>query len=97
MKATTFYILIYINTANGYQSIGKFFIGDNREIAEALFNQLQGDTAVDDKTMLTIELMETMNDLPINLHIKSCTLKELADNCCLITKELFKSINLEDL
>ncbi len=97
MKATTFYILININTANGYQSIGKFFIGDNRAVATTIFNQLKGDTSVDDKTMLTMELMETFNELPLNLKIKTCTLKELGDNCCLITKELFKTINLEEL
>lgn len=97
MKATTFYILININTANGYQSIGKFFIGDHRELADSLFNQLKGATEVDDKAMLTMELMETFNTLPLNLKMKTCTLHELADNCSLITKELFKAINLEEL
>ena len=45
--------------------------------------------------MLTIELVETVNELPVNLHILACTLEELTYNCRIITKEAFKLHNLK--
>jgi len=47
--------------------------------------------------MLTMELMEMLNDLPYNLKIISCTLEDIGENCKLISKEIFKAINLEEL
>jgi hypothetical protein len=41
--------------------------------------------------------METRDDLPVNLKLITCTLEELAENCKLITKEIFKINNLEGL
>jgi hypothetical protein len=38
--------------------------------------------------------METFNDLPLNLHIITCTLEQLAANTSIITKELFRSHNI---
>lgn len=97
MKATAYYILINIKSANGFESIGKFFIGNNAESADSLFYQLQGSSEVDENTMLSMELMETIQDLPQNIRIISCSLEQLAFNCRIITKETFKNINLEDL
>ncbi|HQV56284.1 MAG TPA: hypothetical protein PLX17_12240 [Chitinophagaceae bacterium] len=97
MKATAYYILINIKTANGFESIGKFFIGNNSEAADALFYQLQGSSDVDENTMLSMELMETVRELPQNIRIISCSLEQLAFNCRIITKDTFKNINLEDL
>lgn len=97
MKPTAYYILINIKTANGFESIGKFFIGNNSELADSLFRQLKGNNDVDENTMLTMELMETVLELPQNIQIISCSLEELAYNCRIITKETFRSINLEDL
>lgn len=50
---------------------------------------------VDEKTMLTIDFMETINDLPVNLQIMACTLEDLAFNCKIIAKEAFKIFNLK--
>jgi hypothetical protein len=41
-----------------------------------------------------MELMETVNDLPLNIKMISCSLDELTENCRLITKETFNIINL---
>ena len=45
--------------------------------------------------MLTIDLVETIHDLPVNLHILACTLDELVFNCKIIAKEAFKIFNLK--
>ena len=97
MKTTTYYILINIKTADSFVSIGKFFIGNNRRLADKLFNKLKGSSEVNEKTMLAMEFMETADGLPLNLQIISCSLGELAANCRIITKETFKAINLEEL
>lgn len=95
MKRTTFYLLLNLRTANGYESFGKFIIGNNRTMAYSLFAQLKGNKEVDEKAVLTMELMETINELPLNLQIISCTLEQLQLNCGTITKEIYKEMNLE--
>jgi hypothetical protein len=96
MKETTFYIILNIRTANGFESTGKFFIGNDREFARATFMALKGDDNVDEKTMLSLELRETVNGLPVNMQIISCTLDQVAENCKIITKEAFRLFNLKD-
>ncbi len=97
MKQTAYCILLNIKTGNGYENFGKFFVNNHRNFAYALFEKLQGSYDVGEKAMLTMELMESVNGLPFNLKMISCTLEELMENCRLITKETFKAINLEDL
>ena len=78
------------------ESIGKFYIGDNRNYAYALFGKLKGADDISEKDVLFLDFMETVDSLPYNLKMKSCTLNELAENCKIITKELFKLNNLEE-
>jgi hypothetical protein len=94
MKETVFYIVISIKTANGLESIGKFYIGNNREKARTVFSQLNGNPDVDERTILTLDLVETVNDLPLNMQMITCTLKELGDNCKIIVRETFKFLTL---
>ncbi|MBZ5857691.1 hypothetical protein [Flavihumibacter profundi] len=91
---TTFYILLHVNTPGHLQTFGKFYIGNDKEFAHALFSRLKGNSDIDGNGILYAELMETHNDLPVNIQILSCTLGELAENCRIITKEVFKLWNL---
>ena len=95
MKENTFYAVLSIRTADGFENFGKFNLGNNKEAASNVFRQLRGSAAVDEEAMLTIDLVETINDLPVNVHILACTLEELAYNCTIITKEIFKIFNLK--
>ncbi len=95
MKETIFYILLNFKTPKGFESFGKFIIGNRRNMAYPLFKKMKGSSVVDDSSMLTMELRETVNELPLNVKIMTCTLEELAENCSLITKEKFKVVNLE--
>lgn len=88
---TTFYILFSIKTAEGLENYGRFYIGNDRNEAYELFAKLKGDDDVHESNMLFLELMESVNNLPVNMKIKSCSLRELGENCELITKEVFKS------
>jgi hypothetical protein len=49
MKQATFYIVLNLRTSNGYECFGKFIIGNNKETATAIFNQLKGRKNVDEK------------------------------------------------
>lgn len=94
---TQFYILLNIKTGTELESYGKFFIGNKKATAYSIFNQLKGSREVNEKNMLYMELMETVNGLPVNLKLINCTLDELVFNCRLITKEIFKLFNLTDI
>lgn len=92
---TQFYIVLNVKTNKGPESFGRFFIGNNRERAYEIFKQMKG-TGADEKNVLYIDFMETIDGLPVNLKILSCTMTQLAENCKIITKEVFKLFNLEE-
>jgi len=91
---TTFYIVLTMRTADGFETFAKFFTGNDRDFAHNVFNKLKGDENTNEESILHIELIETKNELPINIKIISCSLEELAENCKIIVKELFKYHNL---
>ena len=95
MKAQ-FYITLTLKTSKGLESFAKFSIGNDRDHAFAIFKQLKGIHEVSEKNILYIDFMETKEGLPVNLDVMTCTLNQLAENCRIITKELFKSKGLGD-
>lgn len=92
---TQFYILLTLKTAKGLESFAKFFIGNSRERAAAIFQKLKGTSDISEKDVLFIDFMETIEGLPVNLNCISCTLGEIAENCAIITKEVFILQNLD--
>ncbi len=94
---TTFYIQLNMKTIAGYEAFGKFTLGKDRQLATNVFNQLKGTRQVDESAVLYVDLIEEKDGLPINLEIMSCKLAEIAENTKIITKELFKSINLKEI
>ena len=48
-----------------------------------------------DHCVLQMDLMETKNNLPVNIKVLGCTLEEMAENCKTIAKETFKIFTLE--
>jgi len=93
---TQFYITLTLKTVKGLERFAKFFIGNNRARAFAIFKQLKGMNEVTEKNVLYIDFLETKEGLPVNLDVITCTLNQLAENCRIITKEIFKLENLED-
>lgn len=91
---TRFYITCHINTPAGPEVFGRFEIGNDREKAYELFSMLKGDKEMNGQNILCLELMETVNELPVNINMLGCTLNELAENCRIITKEVFNRHNL---
>jgi hypothetical protein len=92
---TTFSILLNVKTCNGYETYGKFFIGNNRKAALDIWKMLKGNAAVNDGTILHMELMETAGNIPVNIYILGCTLEQITENTKIITKETFKLFSLK--
>jgi len=95
MAETRYHIELHVKTGNDFQCYGKFFLGKNRKLANNIFHQLKGIRKVTDKTILHLDLVEAKNELTTNIQMISCSLDELAENCKIITKEIFKFSNLE--
>ncbi|GAC1312912.1 MAG: hypothetical protein NVSMB24_35360 [Mucilaginibacter sp.] len=94
---TQFYILLSLKTRQGFVDYGQFLFGDDREAAYGLFGQLKGDQNIRDTCVLHIDLMETVDELPVKIKSICCTLEELGWNSKLIAKEIFRLKNLEEM
>ncbi|MBS1528751.1 MAG: hypothetical protein JSU01_00465 [Bacteroidetes bacterium] len=93
---TQFYILLSLRTPGGFENYGHFDFGHDREAADKLFTQLEGSKELTDRCILHIDLMETVNLLPVKIKTICCTLDQFARNSKLIAREIFKQKNLKD-
>ncbi|MBK0378478.1 hypothetical protein [Mucilaginibacter segetis] len=92
---THFYIWLSLRTGRGFVNYAQYFLGDDREAATSLFEKLKGNK--NDLIPLHLDLMETADDLPVKIKSICCSLDELGENCKLISRELFRISNLEDM
>ena len=92
---TQYTILINMKKEKEIVNIGHFKVGNDAGVASSIFKKMKGTEIVDEKPLLYMELVESRDGLPFNLQMLSCTLEEMAANCRLITKEIFKYHNLE--
>src|SRR5689334_5547405 len=93
---TQFYILLSLKTAEGFVAFGQYFFGNDRDAAYALYESLQGDKNITGKCLLHIDLMETVDELPVRIKTIGCTLEQLACNSKLIAREVFRQKNLKE-
>ena len=91
----TFSIDVSCTTSQGIESFATFFIGSQRQQASAIFGQLKGNAETKEKDMLFMTFIESNDGLPANLEIISCTLDQLAENCRIISREVFKLKNID--
>ncbi len=92
-----FYIILSLKTPAGFINYGQYFFGNDRQAADELFDQLQGSRTITGQALLHIDLMETVNELPLKIKTIGCTLDELAHNTKLIAREIFRLKNLEEM
>jgi hypothetical protein len=93
---TTFHISLHVKTPTGFKTYGTFDLGQDQEKAKSIFNQLEGEDAVTDKTILHLNFSKMQNGVPLPVSILHCTLDELALNVKVITREIFKNLSLEN-
>ena len=91
-----FYIKVNIRKGHSYECFSQFFLGENKKFARTVFQKLKGSSRVDEGNMLHLDLIETMDGLPVNMEMLSCNLDELAENCKIITREVFKYYNMKE-
>jgi len=58
---------------------------------------LRGNEKVSETDILHLDFMEIKKNLPANIKMINCTLAELTENCKVITREVFKFFNLEEI
>lgn len=90
-----FFINIKMKVLDGTIDYSKFFVGDDKEFASNLYNNLNGHLDPEFQYVLHVELIENSEDNMIIMQRKGCSLEELTENCRLITRETFKFLNLE--
>ncbi len=91
---TRYYIKFTLKTANGFESFGQMFIGNDKTTAYDIFSRLKGNEEVNETNILQLDFIETKEGLPVDLKVLHCTLNEMSENCKIITKEVFKYFNL---
>jgi hypothetical protein len=84
-----------MKTCRGMETYGSFSIGKDTRFALNLFDILEGCKEVSPESVMTIDLVKREGGIPYPLALKHCTLEQLGKNTRLITKELFKHVNLE--
>ena len=94
--AIEYRIALHARTPSGFDTFGEFFIGNDRQVAKELFNSLKGSPDYLEDGLLLMELREINRNLPFDIQMIHCTLDQVADNCRLITKKQFKSVNLRE-
>jgi len=92
-----FYIKCTLKTIHGYECFGQFYIGNDLEFAESVFRKLKGNEEVSENNILQLDFIESKQNLPVNLKMIRCNLDEMSENSRLITKEMFKYYNLQQL
>jgi len=91
-----FYIIIKMQALDGIVDYSRFFIGDQKDFAKDLFDNLNGHPDTGPQFILRMDLIEEVSPASsVLLNSKACNLEELTENCRLITKEAFKHFNLE--
>jgi hypothetical protein len=95
--ANEYRITLHVRSASGFETIGEFFVGHDRQSANQLFKNLKGSPHGIEEGVLFMELREIARNLPFDIQMIHCTLDEVSENCRLITKNQFKAINLEEL
>ncbi|HSD08308.1 hypothetical protein [Flavobacterium sp.] len=91
-----FLISFNIKTPSGFESYVTFNLGEKGDKAKAIFDMLNGSLELSDKTILTMDFTEMKDGIPLPIKMLDCTLDQVIDNTKIITRELFKNLNLDE-
>jgi hypothetical protein len=92
-----FKVVVNIGTPRGWVEVGCFCLGCDAPAALATFTKLKGNPNAGRPFNLRLDLLKQTDDdsLPELLSSVGCTLNEYAENCRVITRDLFKYLALE--
>ena len=78
--STEYRIAVHARTTSGFDTIGQFYVGSDRQEASQLFKSLKGSADDLEDGVLLMDLRELNRGLLFDIHIIQCTLDEVADN-----------------
>jgi len=90
-----FEISLNMKTLRGVETYGCFALGNDEQFAAALYSSLLGEEEVLPDSIITIDLVKRENGLLFPLGLRHCSYDQLAENVKIITKEIFKYLNLQ--
>ncbi|ETZ22401.1 hypothetical protein [Pedobacter sp. V48] len=88
-------ISLNIRTSAGMETYGCFSLGADEKFASRLYSSLEGDEQIAIDSVITIDLIKRENGIPLPQGLLHCSYDQLAANVRLITKEVFKKLNLK--
>jgi hypothetical protein len=94
---TQFDLVLSLKTPKGFIDYGWYPLGSNPEFAYQIFSQMKGCEKLADGAVLHLDLVETKERLPDKIKSLSCSLEELCENVKLISREMFRLKNLEEM
>ena len=90
-----FEISLNMKTSRGMETYACFKLGNDKTFAFTLFASLHGEEAILRDSIITIDLIKRENGLLFPLSLQHCSYEQLSENVKIITRELFKKLNLE--
>jgi hypothetical protein len=90
-----FTIQLSVKTPAGFVAYAEYAAGTDPEAADELFNKLKGRRMPEDTTMLYVDLMEKIGDVPASARAICCTLDELVENCRYLALHAFRINNMK--
>lgn len=88
---TEYFLLLRIITPGGEKILGKFFLGESKEAAYAVYAELQGTETIDRHHFIFFDFIESSDSLPLDLKLLGCNLEQAAANVKTIVKNLFSN------
>lgn len=92
---TFFEISLNMKTIKGLETYASFYLGNDEPFAKRVFELMQGDREIKENSVISMDLTKRQNGVPYPVSILHCNWGNLAYNTKIITKEVFKELNLE--
>ncbi len=92
---TSYEISLNMKTLKGLETYASFYLGTNEKFAKRLFDMLEGESEIKENSIISMDLAKRHNGIPYPISILHCNWEHLAFNTKIITKEVFKELNLE--
>lgn len=92
---TSYEISLNMKTVKGLETYASFYLGSNQKFAKTIFDMMKGDREIKENSVISMDLTKRQDGIPYPLSILHCNWEHLAYNTQIITKEVFKELNLE--
>jgi hypothetical protein len=92
---TSYEISLNMKTTKGLEAYASFYLGPNEKFAKDLFNLMLGEREIKENSVISMDLTKRHKGFPYPMSILHCNWEHLAFNTKIITKEIFKELNLE--